>query len=170
MPAMAAITTVRSGREIGAGISGLPSIAPGLRPAMSLRQDAGALAVEPVPAGALAARVADASSRALDLPGSVAVICADGQIAAVRAALLAAGLAFSVLGAEPADGQSRLVVVPVTLAKGLEFDHVVLAEPSRIVSGEAHGMRRLYVALTRAVSRLTVLHAEPLPTELCYVP
>jgi len=148
----------------------LPSIAPGLRPAMSLRQDAGALAVEPVPAGALAARVADASSRALDLPGSVAVICADGQIAAVRAALLAAGLAFSVLGAEPADGQSRLVVVPVTLAKGLEFDHVVLAEPSRIVSGEAHGMRRLYVALTRAVSRLTVLHAEPLPTELCYVP
>jgi len=148
----------------------LPSIAPGLRPAVSLRQDARALAVEPVPADAFGKRLADVSSRATDLPGSVAVICADTQVGEVRAALMEAGLAFSVLGSEPAEGESRLAVVPVTLAKGLEFDHVVLAEPSRIVSGEAHGMRRLYVALTRAVSRLTVLHAEPLPTELCFVP
>ncbi len=147
----------------------LPSIAPGLRPPVSLRQDAGALAVEPVAPGGLGGRVADASSRALNLPGSVAVICADAQVADVSAALLAAGLAFGVLGSGPAGQESRLAVVPVTLAKGLEFDHVVLAEPSRIVSGEAHGMRRLYVALTRAVSRLTVLHAEPLPAELCYV-
>src|SRR6185437_9422133 len=148
----------------------LPSIAPGLRPAMSLRQDAGALAVEPVRPGALAQRVADASARALDLPGSVAIICADALVADIGAALRAAGLPFSVLGTGSADGESRLAVVPVTLAKGLEFDHVVLAEPSRIVSGEAHGMRRLYVALTRAVSRLTILYAEPLPSELCYVP
>jgi hypothetical protein len=28
------------------------------------------------------------------------------------------------------------------------------------------GLQRLYVALTRAVSRLTVLHAEPLPPAL----
>jgi DNA helicase IV len=56
--------------------------------------------------------------------------------------------------------------VPVTLAKGLEFDSVVLVEPSRIATGEAYGLRRLYVALTRAVSRLTVFHAEPLPIEL----
>jgi hypothetical protein len=60
----------------------------------------------------------------------------------------------------------RLTLVPVTLAKGLEFDHVVLVEPGRIATGEAHGLRRLYVALTRAVSRLTVFHAEPLPAEL----
>jgi len=60
----------------------------------------------------------------------------------------------------------RLTLVPVTLAKGLEFDHVILVEPSRIATGEAYGLRRLYVALTRAVSRLTVFHAEPLPIEL----
>jgi DNA helicase IV len=148
----------------------LPSIAPGLRPAMSLRQDAAALAIEAVPAGALCGRVAGASARALDAPGSVAVICADAQVAEVGTALRAAGLPFSVLGSGSAEGESRLAIVPVTLAKGLEFDHVVLAEPRRIVAGEAHGMRRLYVALTRAVSRLTVLHAEPLPDELCYVP
>jgi DNA helicase IV len=148
----------------------LPAIAPGLRPAMSLRQDAGALAVEAVPAGALGKRVADAASRAMASPGSVAVICADAQVAEVCGALRAAGLAFVVLGSGSAEGESRLAVVPVTLAKGLEFDQVVLAEPSRIASGEAHGLRRLYVALTRAVSRLTVLHAEPLPSELCSVP
>ena len=61
---------------------------------------------------------------------------------------------------------SRLTLVPVTLAKGLEFDHVVLVEPANIATGEACGPRRLYVALTRAVSRLTVFHAEPLPAEL----
>ncbi len=60
----------------------------------------------------------------------------------------------------------RLTLVPVTLAKGLEFDHVVLVEPGSIATGEAYGLRRLYVALTRAVSRLSVFHAEPLPAEL----
>jgi hypothetical protein len=63
-------------------------------------------------------------------------------------------------------GPARLTLVPVTLAKGLEFDHVVLLEPGQIAAGEAYGLRRLYVALTRAVSRLTVFHAEPLPAEL----
>ena len=31
-------------------------------------------------------------------------------------------------------------------------------EPSRIAAAERRGLHRLYVALTRAVSRLTVLH------------
>ena len=61
---------------------------------------------------------------------------------------------------------ARLAVVPVTLAKGLEFDHVIVVEPARITGAGATGLRRLYVALTRAVSRLWVLHAEPLPAPL----
>jgi DNA helicase IV len=148
----------------------LPSIAPGLRPAASLREDAGSLAVQPVPSGSLGGQVASACSGALEVPGSVAVICADTQVKEVSAALAAAGLSSRVLGAGPVDEESRLTVVPVTLAKGLEFDHVVLAEPARIASGETYGLRRLYVALTRAVSRLTVLHVEPLPAELRFVP
>ncbi len=148
----------------------LPSIAPELRPALSLREDAGALTVEPVSPGTLGARLARASSRALQLQGSVAVICADAMVEQVSAALVAAGLPFGVLGSGPADGETRLTLVPVTLAKGLEFDHVLLAEPARIASGEAYGLRRLYVALTRAVSRLTVLHAEPLPSQIRFVP
>jgi DNA helicase IV len=57
-------------------------------------------------------------------------------------------------------------LVPVTLAKGLEFDQVIVFEPAQIAEAEARGLQRLYVALTRAVSRLTVLHARPLPAAL----
>jgi hypothetical protein len=66
-------------------------------------------------------------------------------------------------------GDARLDVVPASLTKGLEFDHVVLVEPAGIVAGEADrvtGLRRLYVCLTRAVTSLAVVHAEPLPEEL----
>jgi DNA helicase IV len=147
----------------------LPSIAPDLSPAQSLRADPNALAVIPVASAELGAQVAAGGAAALDRPGSVAVICADAHVAETAAALSAAGLGFSVLGSpgEPgAESASRLTLVPVTLAKGLEFDHVILVEPARIATGEAYGLRRLYVALTRAVSRLTVFHAEPLPVEL----
>ena len=45
-------------------------------------------------------------------------------------------------------------------------DHVIVVEPARITATGHRGANRLYVALTRAVSRLTVLHAEPLPAVL----
>ncbi len=139
----------------------LAVIAPELRPASSLRADPGALDVVQVPAAALGAEVAAASARACSRPGSVAVIAADPQVASLAAALEAAGLAYGTPGSD-----ARLTLVPVTLAKGLEFDHVIVVEPARIARAEARGLQRLYVALTRAVSRLTVLYAEPLPEAL----
>jgi DNA helicase IV len=69
-----------------------------------------------------------------------------------------------VLDADAAAGE--LTLVPVTIAKGLEFDQVIVVEPASIAAAESRGLQRLYVALTRAVSRLTVLHAEPLPSPL----
>jgi DNA helicase IV len=157
----------------------LPSIAPGLAPAQSLRADSRALTLVPVAAGQLGERVAEGCAAALAGLGSVAVICADADITETADTLAAAGLTFMVLGSDGGadvshiseitdmrQEESRLTLVPVTLAKGLEYDHVILVEPSRIATGEAYGLRRLYVALTRAVSRLTVFHAEPLPAEL----
>jgi DNA helicase IV len=67
------------------------------------------------------------------------------------------------------DQDYRLTVVPATAAKGLEFDSVVLLEPADIVAAEPNrlaGLRRLYVCWTRAVSRLAVVHTQPLPAEL----
>ena len=53
--------------------------------------------------------------------------------------------------------------MPASLAKGLEFDAVILIEPSRIVDAEQRGLQRLYVCLTRAISSLHVIHTDPLP-------
>jgi len=139
----------------------LDVIAPELRPASSLRADPGALSVTRVPSAALAREVAAACAQACTRPGSVAVIAADPQIRVLAGALDAAGMEHGAPGSD-----ARLTLVPVTLAKGLEFDHVIVVEPARIAEAEARGLQRLYVALTRAVSRLTVLHAEPLPAPL----
>ena len=139
----------------------LAVIAPELRPASSLRADPGALDVLRVPASSLGPQLVAACVQALARPGSVAVIAADPQVGSLAGALDGAGVEYGAPGAD-----SRLTLVPVTLAKGLEFDHVIVVEPARIVGAEARGLQRLYVALTRAVSRLTVLHAEPLPVPL----
>jgi len=145
----------------------LPDIAPGLAPATSVRQEPGSLVVSPVTAAALPGAVVQAAAAGLRQAGSVAVIAADDQVAAVSAMLTEAGLPHAVLdgGAE-----AQLTVVPVTLAKGLEFDQVVVVEPARIAGAESRGLHRLYVALTRAVSRLTVLHTGPLPGPLVRFP
>ncbi|MGH3191994.1 MAG: HelD family protein [Streptosporangiaceae bacterium] len=139
----------------------LDAIAPGLRPASSLRADPGALDVVRVPASSVAATMAAACAQALTRPGSVAVIAADPQVPELARALDSAGVQYGAPGED-----ARLTLVPVTVAKGLEFDHVIVVEPALIARAEARGLQRLYVALTRAVSRLTVLHSEPLPAPL----
>jgi hypothetical protein len=139
----------------------LAVIAPELRPASSLRADPGALDLTRVPAASLGAALVTACRRAGERPGSVAVIAADPQVPELGRALDRAGLAYGAPGTDAA-----LTLVPVTLAKGLEYDHVIVVEPARIASAEARGLQRLYVALTRAVSRLTVLYSEPLPEPL----
>ncbi|MBB5870765.1 DNA helicase IV [Allocatelliglobosispora scoriae] len=132
----------------------LPSLAVDVPPARSLRPD-GRLIFGKV--GDLAATAADA----LTEPGSVGVICADASIPSVIATLTAAGLS----PGGPEDDE-RLTVIGATLAKGLEYDHVIVIEPADIVAAEERGLHRLYVVLTRAVTALTVLHDTPLPAPL----
>jgi AAA domain/UvrD-like helicase C-terminal domain len=139
----------------------LAVIAPELRPASSLRADPGALDLTRVPAASLDGALIAACRQASAQPGSVAVIAADPQVPELGRALDRAGLAYGAPGTDAA-----LTLVPVTLAKGLEYDHVIVVEPARIAGAEARGLQRLYVALTRAVSRLTVVHSEPLPEPL----
>jgi DNA helicase IV len=142
----------------------LPQIAPDLSPARSVRQDPGALVLQRVVPAGFAIELATACRRALTAPGSVAVIAADDQVPAVQAMLAAAEVPYEVLAG--AATSELVTVVPVTLAKGLEFDHVIVVEPERITAAEVRGLHRLYVALTRAVSRLTVLYSEELPEPL----
>jgi DNA helicase IV len=46
-------------------------------------------------------------------------------------------------------------------AKGLEYDAVVVVEPTELIAESTTGPRTLYVALTRATQRLTVLTSDP---------
>ncbi|MEV6522255.1 AAA family ATPase [Longispora sp. NPDC051575] len=145
----------------------LPTIAPGLASPVSVRRAAGALRVTPTTAGELSDAVLRACRERLADEGSVGLIAADADIAGLCAHLRAAGLDAALLGEdEDALESARLVCVPAGLAKGLEFDAVIVAEPGRIATAEPRGLHRLYVVLTRAVSALHVLHAEPLPEAL----
>jgi DNA helicase IV len=146
----------------------LPSIAPGLAEATSVRDSAGSLTVRPVPSGSLDEAVVAACREALAHEGSIGLIAAQARVPALADALAAAGLPYLTPGEETTP-DIRLTLVPATLAKGLEYDYVVLDEPAAVVDGEPDertGLRRLYVALTRAVSGLAVLHSAPLPEQL----
>ncbi|MBB3085238.1 HelD family protein [Geodermatophilus sabuli] len=137
----------------------LPALAPGLAPATAVRQGAGALAVRSV--DAFAGPLADVVRELRAAPGSIGVVGADAAVPALAGALTAAGLPAAVL---TEDGDpARVTVVPASLAKGLEFDAVVVVDPAGVVAAEPRGLHRLYVVLTRAVSTLVVLHRGDLP-------
>jgi DNA helicase IV len=112
-------------------------------------------------------------------PGRVAVLAPPMMVPELMRALAEAGL-------DPIDPRdpageglaAGLVVLPADETNGLEFDSVVVVEPSLLSAvgdeppGEAppvattRGLRTLYVALTRPTRRLAVVHAEPLPVDL----
>ncbi|WP_256356133.1 UvrD-helicase domain-containing protein [Streptomyces sp. PKU-EA00015] len=144
----------------------LPHMSPGLAPVSSVRENPGSLSVRAV--SDLDAAVVSACLESLTREGSIGLIASDARVPALAAALASAGLPYLSPGEETTP-DTRLTLVPASLAKGLEYDYVVLDEPAAVVSAEPDertGLRRLYVALTRAVSGLTVLHVQPLPVQL----
>ncbi|MGI9595060.1 MAG: HelD family protein [Acidimicrobiales bacterium] len=96
--------------------------------------------------------------------GNVAVICPQSLYRDVVDGFAGAGVD---IGSAPRDGlDHQITAVPVNLVKGLEVDVAVVVEPSLILDEEPQGYRSLYVAMTRATKRVTLIHAEPLPEVL----
>jgi DNA helicase IV len=147
----------------------LPAMAPGLGAPVSVRENRGRLDIERVASDGLLDRLVSVVHDSALRPGSIGVIVADAQVPDVVQALCQKGIEHGLLGADHGDVQHQVDVVPAGVAKGLEFDRVVVLEPSAIAAAEPDertGLRRLYVILTRAVSELTVLHALDLPEQL----
>ncbi|MFE0272249.1 HelD family protein [Streptomyces sp. NPDC058992] len=143
----------------------LPHMSPGLTEVRSVRESPGSLEIRPSEGEG---DVVAACLSALRHEGSTGLIAADDRVPALAAALTGAGVPFLAPGEETTP-DVRLTLVPASLAKGLEYDYVVLDDPAAVVAAEPDertGLRRLYVALTRAVSGLTVLHSSPLPWQL----
>ena len=137
----------------------LASVAPGEQPPESVRE-------EGVPPRAI---------RGLDQVASVVAaehdeMAESGRLAVITPTSLAAELARALPAAVPGDRpevlDSPIALLTVGQAKGLEFDRVVLVDPAGILAQSPAGGHDLYVALTRATHRLTVVYDADLPAAL----
>lgn len=131
----------------------LSRVAPGLDQTQSFRPGS-----DPIIVSTTRQELLDEAVRSVrdarDQPGSLAVICDPDTERRLRARF------------DAADDLSHVALVVDVQSKGLEYDRTIVIEPARIARGGDIGLRRLYVCLTRATKQLTVIHADPLPTEL----
>jgi DNA helicase IV len=144
----------------------LASVSPDERPPDSVRSEGVGPAAVHVSAGRLPAGVA-ASARA-DLAelggpdgGRLAVIAPDALIPALGSAVPEA-----IPGDRPESLDAAAALLTVSQAKGLEFDRVIVADPNGILTQSENGAHDLYVAITRATHRLTVIYDGDLPASL----
>ncbi|MGW1704152.1 HelD family protein [Streptomyces sp. NPDC002206] len=144
----------------------LAALGPGLQLPRSVRETG----VEPwrmrTEPGLLAPTLADRAAKeaaALE-DGRLAVLVPDTRRDELGAAV-AESVPGAVYGEEP-DLESRVVVLGVRQAKGLEFDAVLIADPTEILARSTRGLNDLYVALTRATQRLGIIHGGPAPAVL----
>jgi DNA helicase IV len=155
--------------------------APTISPPRPVRQAGATPRIVQATHSGLAATVADIAREetVAVFPGRVAVLGPAVMLPELTRALADARL-------DPVDPRdpggdglaAGLVVLPADETNGLEFDSVIVVEPSLIAAvgdepaGEGppvattRGLRTLYVALTRPTKRLAVVHVDPLPVEL----
>ncbi|MDA3624547.1 AAA family ATPase [Saccharopolyspora sp. WRP15-2] len=99
---------------------------------------------------------------------------ADGRLAVLMPPQVLAGigpqladaLPEAAIGTRADDLDAPVALLTVEQAKGLEFDAVLVVEPTAIAEESERGLNDLYVALTRATQRLGVLHTDELPEAL----
>jgi DNA helicase IV len=135
--------------------------APGVAPSRSVRDDGDPPDFHRCAPDELVPAVGEHALVLAQAFATVAVIAAAPRVEELRAAVEARGVAC----AEPGDvsPDRPVVVLPALLAKGLEFDAVIVVEPAEIAAEGPHGARLLFVALTRAVAHLAIAHVRPLP-------
>ena len=116
--------------------------------------------------GELLAKLIDETNRLVTelSDGNVAIVCPDEMTEEICRALDSAKIVYGRAGASGIE--FGLTVVPVSVIKGLELDGVVVVEPAKIVAAQTHGLRALYVALTRSTRRLSVVHSQALPVAM----
>ncbi|SNT51786.1 DNA helicase IV [Actinomadura meyerae] len=145
--------------RVAAGV--LAAVDPGQTPPEPVRDDGPPPAAIALPVAELPSLVATELSLVTDeasTAGRLAVISSGARRAEVLAALPDAPA-----GATPEALDSPVVVLTAEEAKGLEFDSVVIVDPAGIVAESPKGGQDLYVALTRATRRLTIVHDNDLP-------
>ncbi len=137
----------------------LAAVAPSEKPPESVRE-------EGTPPRAVRGLDAVASVVSADL----AEMGEEGRLAVIAPTARMRELAQALPAAVPADRaevlESPVALLTVGQAKGLEFDRVVLVDPAGILAQSPAGGHDLYVAITRATHRLTVVYDADLPPSL----
>ncbi len=136
--------------------------APTVEPSVSVRSTGEEPRFVAAPVSELVAVAARQTRGAFAQSGTVAVIAPDALHAPIVDAL--ADLGATAGSADALD--APVTVLDPSSAKGLEFDHVVVVEPSSLVSADRAGLRLLYVTITRTTKTLTIVHADALPEGL----
>lgn len=96
--------------------------------------------------------------------GTIAIVSSHLDQDAVFGSLSADGFT---IGRALQDGlEHRVTLLTADLVKGLEFDSMIVVEPAALAAEAAQGSKALYVVMTRATRRLTLVHEKPLPKEL----
>lgn len=142
----------------------LPVAAPDVAPSRSVRPDGDRPEVRRFASSDLVAATAEHALALAKEFATVAVIAAGDRVDEVRDAIERRGVVLAEPGEVAPD--RPVVVVPASLAKGLEFDAVIVVEPTEVIGSDPHGERLLFVALTRAVQHLAIAHVHDLPVLL----
>jgi DNA helicase IV len=141
----------------------LAAVAPGEQPPESVRE-------EGVPPRAVRGLARTAAVVAEELAEMGAEMGQSGRLAVIapgaRIAELARALPAAIAGDQAEVLDSPVALLTVGQSKGLEFDRVVLVDPAGILAQSPAGGHDLYVAITRATHRLTVVHDGDLPASL----
>ncbi len=154
----------------------LASVAPGELPPESVREEgvpprAVRISTPPTPSAPSTPSASPIAAGAADVVEAELVEMGDGgKLAVIAPATRIAELAQALPAAVPSDRtevlDSAVALLTVNQAKGLEFDRVVLVDPAGILAQSPVGGHDLYVAITRATHRLTVVYDGELPASL----
>jgi DNA helicase IV len=141
----------------------LPEAAPGILPTTSIRSGRTDPLVLEVPSNELLAAALAEAARVAAAEALVALVAPLDLVPGLRRLAPRDGS----VGLLDRDAMSKPVtIVPAPAAKGLEFDAVVVLEPAAIAGADRRGLRLLYVALTRPIQHLSIVHSAPLPAAL----
>jgi DNA helicase IV len=141
----------------------LPVAAPGIEPTASIRLGRTNPTIRPVRENDLVAVALEEAVALLEDHALVAVVAPEDLVPEITRFARRE----TRVGLLERDAMSRpITVVPAPASKGLEFDAVVVVEPAAIAGDDRRGLRLLYVAMTRPIQHLSIIHAQPLPSPL----
>ncbi len=143
----------------------LPVAAPEITPTRSIRPGGTNPLIVSTDAESLAATVVAEIEALRSQTESLAVVAVHAQLDAIESALADAGIPHHRVERGGLPGATAVAVIDPDQVKGLEFDAVIVVEPAAIAELDS-GLLRLYVAMTRPVQHLGIVHTRPLPEPL----